>query len=106
MVVKVCGFPLISPNAVIRSLPTKTTPRATVGWLYLPPGRVICAVVLANSFCIVVASIAKRVGGGALVRESPRYTFGSSTQMIALSDPLLLITGVPGLLNSTDGSLL
>src|SRR5438445_6723698 len=82
----------------MRSVPTKTTPCATTAWLYLPP-TLSWSGVVRQSNCIVFASKAYNTGCGTLgpTSEAERYTFASSTQTIALMEPLLVTMGGPGL---------
>src|SRR5438270_13825134 len=86
------------PKAWTRSVPTKTTPRAIAGVLYLPP-TLSCSGVLCHRISNLNGSSAYKIGCGAegSTIDCERNTFAAKTQMIGLLEPSLVITGEPGL---------
>jgi hypothetical protein len=94
------GAVAFSPKAWILSVPTKTTPRAIAGVLYLPP-TFNSAGVLCQRILNVKTSSAYRIGCGVpgLNSDADFLTFATRTQRIAFEEPLLEITGDPGVSN-------
>src|SRR5712671_2994120 len=85
----------------MRSVPTKTTPRAIVGVLYLPPEFKTLSVLRQMGLSVAASTAYKTVCGAfAPVRGCERRRFASNTQTIASLDPLLVTTGDPGLRNT------